>query len=73
MKKQSFHYLGTVIKDFYIEDSRISSYGHLHNMGDLPIMDGFICPKGAIVTQFVFLYKHASVVWKVGSVFWYPQ
>lgn len=47
MKKQSFHYLGTVIKDFYIEDSRISSYGHLHNMDDLPIMDGFICSKGS--------------------------
>lgn len=47
MKKQSFHYLGTVIKDFYIEDSQVSSYGHLHNMDDLPIMDGFICSKGS--------------------------
>ena len=47
MKKQSFQILGTVVKDFYIEDSRISSYGHLHNMDDLPIMDGFICSNGS--------------------------
>ena len=47
MKKQSFQILGTVVKDFYIEDSRISSYGHPHNMDDLPIMDGFICSKGS--------------------------